>query len=182
MLQEAVRSWEADQVPMAQAELDRAVSALISPPMNDMAKLFELAPLAAGSRIQRIGLAMVNALNANTPHGYLVAAGVRQFMANTGQFGLYQEFWLGDLKGKLDPQTLARVQRALAPPEPGLYQPDTRRMLPPMDGDPARQLGSDPARLPPVGSPEAAAQSQVHRPYRGPVDWPSNHGVRVPFG
>jgi hypothetical protein len=100
-------------------------------------------------------------------------------MAATGQLAAFQDSWLDYLKNKVDPQTFAQIKRAFEPPEPDLFQPDSRPPLPPMAGDPAKQLGYDPARLPEYGSPQARAQVAAERRYRGPADFPSNNGVRV---
>ncbi|MFZ0166072.1 MAG: hypothetical protein WAL12_21025 [Trebonia sp.] len=181
---EDVRSWEKDQVPMAQAALSAAVDALVSPPLDDMAKLFELAPEAMRSRVRRVGIHLVNVTNAYTPHGHYTVAALRQFMAYTGQLALFEGFTLDYLKSRLDPKTFAKVQQAMAPPEPDLYQPE------PVTADRARSdmrslAGTRQGDLPAYDSPEGLAMRQGYNSaverYRGPASWPSFGGVRAPL-
>lgn len=191
---ETVRSWERDQVPLALEALDRAVSALISPPMGDMARLSELAPLAMRSRVLRVGPALINPANMNTPHATYTAVVLRGFMAASGLLSVLEGFWLSQLKRKVDPQTYANVERVMTVDAEYL---ESLRPNPPV---PARDIDADalsragavaqvggPAQLeilPAYDSVEGARQRAAGQPgrYRGPIDWPSYNGLRTPYG
>ncbi|MGD0554640.1 MAG: hypothetical protein ABSA93_06625 [Streptosporangiaceae bacterium] len=74
---ELVRAYEKDQLPMAQAELARATEALVEPPLNDFARLAELAPMATAMRGIRVGTSLVNPSNIRTPRGCSVRSCTR---------------------------------------------------------------------------------------------------------
>jgi hypothetical protein len=163
---------------MARADLARAEQALADPPLDDFARLVELAPLTLDSRGLRVGLALVNPLNLRTPHAtHVLAALMRHMMAN-GLWVLVQEYWLSYIKGKVDPKTYARVARVFEPAEPDPYQPE-QPTLDQARADLRAPVGRD-RDLPAYGSPEAQRIRRAETRYRGPASWPSYGGVRAP--
>ncbi len=188
---ELVRSIERDTIPMAQAELDRAVAALLNPPIDDFARLVEVAPNTVVSRGQRVGHLLLTPEQIRTPHARHILAALIPTFQMTGLWWKILDFWLSTLKGKVDPETYATVRQALKPWAEDLVE--YRESFKPNLPVPARaidpealkraavdaQLESKPqvGMLPGYDCPQGEAtrradQTQQAYSYGGPADWP----------
>jgi hypothetical protein len=147
-----VRSIERDTIPMAQAELDRAVAALLNPPIDDFARLVEVAPNTVVSRGQRVGHLLLTPEQIRTPHARHILAALIPTFQMTGLWWKILDFWLDTLRKRVDPETYATVRQALKPWAEDLVE--YRESFKPNLPVPARPLDSEALK-------RAAADAQV---------------------
>jgi hypothetical protein len=186
---ELVRSYEADQVPMAQAEIERAVSALVSIPIDDFGKLVEVAPQTVTLRGSRIGHLVLTPERVRTPHGRHVLSALIPVLQASGLWGLILDYWLSVLSGKVSQETHELVRQALQPYAEDLVE--YRRSFVPgaevratrsAEGMVATSRGPGGDILPGYDSAQGEAMRTASRGYVGPGSWPSFNGVRTPYG